>query len=269
MRIAFFADNRHEAAQLVRSLEHHLPTSQEAVSCVCFHQVDALRSAMRSETFDLLLFDAGDEIASGIEMLRWLREHRESPMPVILLSSCAVDRRIAEALEGGADDYVLKPFRPLELRARIRKLMHRAITVQDGTQKHTQPLARVERLGHWSFDHSALRVYIDLPETALPAPVAACFALTHREFVILIALFRRIGRVVSRAHLIEIAGLKGEDTQSRALDNHVYRLRKRVESQVHGRVRLRTIYGQGYRLEWINGAVAAPHELARSADASA
>lgn len=268
MRIAYFENNRHEAAQLVRSLEHHLPTSQEAVSCVCFDQVDALRSALRNDTFDLLLFDAGDETTPGIEMVRWLREHRESPMPVILLSSCAVDRQIAEALEGGADDYVLKPFRPMELRARIRKLMHRATALQAGGHKHLQPLARVERLGHWSFDHHALSVAIDVPETASPAPVAASFELTHREFVILIALFRRIGRVVSRAHLIEVAGLKDEDAQSRALDSHVYRLRKRVESHVHGRVRLRTIYAQGYRLEWVNGTAAVPHDASRSAETS-
>lgn len=268
MRIAFFGDNRHDTAQLVRSLEYHLPISQERVLvCVCFEQIAALRSALRNETFDLLLFDAGEETSPGIEILRWLRDHRESAMPVILLSSCAVDRHIADALEAGADDYVLQPFRPMELRARVRKLMHRETTMPDRGHHHAQPLARVERLGHWSFDHSALSVCIDIPETASTTSEAACFRLTHREFVILVALFRRIGRVVSRAHLIEIAGLKGEDTQSRALDNHVYRLRKRVESQYHGRVRLRTIYAQGYRLEWLNDT-AVVVDLALPADAA-
>ena len=115
----------------------------------------------------------------------------------------------------GADDYVVKPFRMIELCARIRRLMAR---------RPTPPVLEVNRFGDWKFDYSDLSVddFID------PEEKPRRILLTEREFRLALALFRHTGQPVSRAYLLECVGLPPRETASRALDSHVYRLRNKL-----------------------------------------
>jgi DNA-binding response OmpR family regulator len=151
-----------------------------------------------------------------------------------MLSSRTSERDVAAALGWGANDYLVKPFRPIELCARIRRLLKQAQLTWDGQ----------ERFGHWAFDRTELTLATDFScETDQQR-----LRLTDREFRLAQTLFRSIGKVVSRAHLMESAGYDG-DGISRLLDSHGYRLRTKLNQFAAGRLRLQTIYGQGYRLE--------------------
>jgi two-component system OmpR family response regulator len=184
-------------------------------------RLDAAR-VVATEPFDLLLLDWQLPDGSGIA---WLRARRAAgdATPVIMLT--ARDRladRI-EGLDGGADDYLVKPFAPEELAARIRALARRGSVAG--------PVLR------------AAGVEIDLAARA--ARVAGeRVDLTAREWAVLEALALRAGRVVPKADLERLVlGMEGE-VSSNALEVHVSALRRKL-----GRDLIETVRGLGYRLE--------------------
>jgi len=239
MRIAVLDDNPTQLALLDHTLTHELALPDEVVSCTPFMAGEKLRHVLRNEVFDLLILDWNVPDLDGLELLCWLRCQQKSEVPVILLSSRSSERDVAEALRIGADDYIVKPFRPIELCARVRRLLLRRGT----------PVAKeqVERFGAWTFDRASLSATITFSEASTPA---RHFSLTDREFRLVLTLFRNAGTPVSRDYLLESAGYSAEEgVTSRLLDSHVYRLRNKLGLQSGNGVCLQTIYGQGYRLE--------------------
>ena len=116
---------------------------------------EALRRSLRQETYDLLVLDWNVPDLDGVELLHWLRNFRKSEVPVIMLSSRGAERDVAGAFGIGADDYVVKPFRTLELCARIRRLMAR----------RPLPAAMdIEHFGDWRFDRPNLNVQFPAPD---------------------------------------------------------------------------------------------------------
>ena len=154
-------------------------------------------------------------------------------------------------MDEGANDYVVKPFRSVELCARVRRLLKlRSDQTQANALKQT-PLQ--ERYGPWLFDRGQLVVEIASPTGAGPQK---CH-VTDREFRMALALFRHIGQPVSRSYLLEQAGHRGDALSSRALDSHIYRLRSKLGLHPANGIQLQTVYGQGYRLEWVRSDGAA------------
>ena len=205
-----------------------------------FDKGEALRKSLRQETFDLLVLDWNVPDLDGVELLHWLRSFQKSEVPVIMLSSRSAERDVAGALGIGADDYVVKPFRTMELCARIRRLMTR--------QPSLTAAAEQERFGAWRFDQPNLCVHFKSTDGAVTR-----IALTDREFRLALALFRHLGHAVSRAYLLEKLGVHGEEMPSRALDSHIYRLRSKLGLHSASGLRLQTVYGRGYRLERVTG----------------
>lgn len=186
-----------------------------------FERLDAARLAA-TEPFDLLLLDWQLPDGSG---LAWLRARRAAgdATPVIMLT--ARDRlgdRI-DGLDSGADDYLVKPFAPEELAARIRALARRgsmAGAVLRAGEVEIDLAARAARLAGERVD------------------------LTAREWAVLEALALRAGRVVPKADLERLVlGMEGE-VSSNALEVHVSALRRKL-----GRDVIETVRGLGYRLE--------------------
>jgi DNA-binding response OmpR family regulator len=236
MRIAILEDESDQMEHLVRSLEHHLVLGDESVVCVRFDRGEPLRLALRRETFDLLVLDWNVPDLDGVDLLRWLRQHQQSAVPVIMLSSRSSERDVAAALSLGADDYLVKPLRPLELAARIKRLL---------VKQEADVWKPVQRFGAWVFDRASSSVQIEQEGGSQR------FELTDRDFRLALALFRNLGRPVSRAYLMESMGLNG-DLQSRALDTQIYRLRSRLGLGPSRGLQLQTVYGQGYRLKYFN-----------------
>ena len=223
-------------SHLVDVLENHLLIqADDPVKCVPFHSGEALRNALRTESFDLLVLDWNVPDLDGLRLLAWLRRQRESTIPVVMLSARNSERDAACALDAGADDYVIKPFRPLELAARLRRL----VAVPHSAAKGAQ-----ERFGNWLFDRSALSAQFQ----PVAGEQARWVSLSDSEFHMALALFRNLGRPVSRAHLLERVGRDGEPT-NRALDSQIYRLHTKLRLNAENGLRLLTVYGLGYRLE--------------------
>jgi len=250
MRIAVLEDEPAQMSHLVDMLQNLLFNNvDEPVSCVPFNSGEQLRSALRTESFDLLVLDWNVPDLDGLQLLSWLRRQRESTVPVVMLSARNSERDAVCALDAGADDYIVKPFRPLELAARLRRLVAPAQPASKGTQ---------ERFGRWLFDRSVSSVQFQLAT----GEQARWVSLSASEFHMALALFRNLGRSVSRAHLLERVGRDGEPS-SRALDSQIYRLRTKLRLNVENGLRLHAVYGQGYRLEFCEHGGVAEQEQGR------
>jgi len=192
---------------------------------------EALRE-VRAATPDLVVLDLMLPGLGGLDVCRRLRsDPATASLPIIMLTakSDEIDRVVG--LEIGADDYVVKPFSPKELVARVRAVLRRArATVPAGA-----PGLR------------AVALALD-PGRHLATVDARPLALTPKEFDLLQALMESAGRVLSREQLLaRVWGYAhAEEIESRTVDVHVRRLRAKLGPE--GR-RITTITGVGYRLE--------------------
>ncbi|OYU28435.1 MAG: DNA-binding response regulator [Burkholderiales bacterium PBB2] len=192
------------------------------------HVVDwfqCLRDAqlVLSEPYDLLLVDWQLPDGSGVDWIRQLRT-RGLGLPIIVLT--AKDRlsdRI-QGLDSGADDYLVKPFQPEELAARIRALQRRALS-QGAQRRRLNEEVEMDLAAKCVYRHSQR---VDL---------------TAREWTLLEALVARAGRVVSKSDLEALTqGFEGE-AASNVLEVHVFNLRRKL-----GRSLIETVRGLGYRV---------------------
>ena len=184
--------------------------------------VDAL-SLARDDSFDLLVLDLGLPALDGQEVLRRMRARGEK-MPVIILTARTGVEDTVEGLEGGADDYVAKPFRFEELLARIR------VRLRDtGTDEVT-----VLRAGGVTLDVRTRRAGVN----------GRSVELTAREFALLETLMRHAGQVMSREQLLSHVWGYDFDPGSNVVDVYVRYLRKKLGPDV-----IRTVRGMGYRLD--------------------
>ena len=230
MRIALFEDDPVDLLLLTAVLSKAPAQGEVPLTPIAFTEEAALRRAVVEEPFDLLIFDPISLVDDGLPLLTWLRKVLESKVPVIVLSARGAAHDVANALEAGADDYVVKPFRPIEMRARVQRFSGLADAVG----------GRIEAAGNWTFlsDRSAV-VHAGL--------INETFDLSDLQFNLALALFRNSGRVMSRFELLEATNTKYRSMGTRVLDNHIFKLRRTLKLEDKG-VQLRTVYGKGYRL---------------------
>lgn len=241
MRIAILEDDLVQQKLLVRTLEAQ--PGADAVRCEVFVDGRDLQRVLRRESFDLVILDWSVPSLDGMELLYWLRTWKSSRVPVLMVSSRGGEQDVADALHAGADDYVVKPFRPLELRARVSRLAQRG---------GAGPRRTRQTIGRWTLDAAERSVSFQ----SSPQSEAESHTLTAREFQLVQLLFGRLGQTVSRAHLLEAAGYETEDEPSRTLDSHIYRLRRKLQLEASRGVNLRAVYGQGYCLDMPREAAA-------------
>jgi DNA-binding response OmpR family regulator len=186
-------------------------------------------TAFHSARPDLAVLDLGLPGIDGLDVLRELR--RESNIPVIILTARGEESDRLVGLELGADDYVVKPFSPKELVARVRAVLRRA----EGGAAAGAELIRVADL------------MLDLPRMRLTVgggPVE----LTPTEFQLLAALARQPGRIFTRAQLLESVHGVAFESYERAIDTHIKNLRRKIEPDPRQPRYLLTVYGVGYRM---------------------
>lgn len=183
------------------------------------------------DTFDLIVLDWMLPDTDGIEVLRWIREHIDWPIPVLFVTGKDEESDIVLALEQGADDYMVKPVKHKELLARIRALSRRAIPKNDKQQ--------VLEFGQYRFDLIAHKSYLnDVP-----------IDLTQKEFDLVLFLFRYAGRVISRGHILESVWGRNPALNTRTVDTHISRLRSKLQLGPEHGWQLKAVYQHGYRLE--------------------
>ncbi len=184
-----------------------------------------LKAIESGEAFDAVLLDVMLPGLDGLSLLKRLRE--KSQIPVLMLTAKGDETDRVVGLELGADDYLAKPFSPRELLARLRAVLRR-----------TQGDPNKERLtlGRMSFDVAARSVQRD----------GRVVELTGLEFDLLLALARRVGRVVPRSNLLELAGRSDVNVSDRTVDVHVSHIRKKLGDD--DALLLKTVRGVGYVL---------------------
>jgi DNA-binding response OmpR family regulator len=176
------------------------------------------------EDFDLLILDLGLPGKDGLEVLRELRSQGQRLPTIVLTARDDVEDKVA-GLEGGADDYVTKPFRFEELLARMRARLRTDAGAIQLTVLH---------VGDVVLDPRTRRLAVD----------GRTVELSAREFAILDTFMRHPGQVLSREQLISHVWGYDHDRGSNVIDVYVGYLRKKV-----GTHHIRTVRGAGYRFE--------------------
>nr|WP_210262008.1 response regulator transcription factor [Bradyrhizobium aeschynomenes] len=188
--------------------------------------LDEGRAAIAVRNFELVVIDRGLPDGDGLALLPHLRQQKPSPATVVLT---ALDdpADIARALDEGADDYVAKPFEPIELVARARAVLRRLFLDRGA----------MVSIANLSYDIVNRAVCVDQTPIVVP----------RRELAILEALVRGSGRVVLRETLESAAYGFEDEIQSNAIEAHVSRLRRRLR-EANCKATIRPVRGLGYLL---------------------
>ena len=179
---------------------------------------------------DLVLLDVMLPDQSGIEICQQMRSLK--PVPIIMVTARDSEVDIVLGLELGASDYVAKPFRLRELVARMRAVLRRGVAV---TEHHEEVLA----VGPVRLD--AGRREVTVQEVAVD--------LSRKEFDLLALLMSHSGQVVTRDWCIDRLWWDQELTDTRTLDTHIKRLRRKIEPDPANPRHLVTVRGVGFRFE--------------------
>lgn len=218
MRILLVEDNRELSQWLARTLQ------RDRYAVECAYDGEDANERLRSQKYDLVILDLALPRMEGEEVLRRLRKRDEETPVLVLTAKNTVEGRVG-SLDGGADDYMVKPFEVVELEARIRVLLRRRA-------RHKSP---VIVCGELAYDTN----------TRLFSVRGAALALTPREHAVLEALTMNLGKTVSKTALAETLYTLDDDASSDAIEIYVHRLRKKMEGCDAAIVTLR---GLGYLL---------------------
>jgi two-component system, OmpR family, response regulator len=186
-----------------------------------------------SEPVDLLLLDLRLPGENGLELARQVRER--SQVPILILSGQSDEADRVMGLELAADDYVVKPFSPRELLARIRALLRR--TQVSAGAALPDDAVRAYRFAGWE---------LNLRSRRLTSASGEVIPLTNSEFSLLCAFLGSPQRVLSREQLLERSRLHSLEVYDRSIDVTILRLRRRIESDSSNPALLTTERGAGY-----------------------
>jgi two-component system, OmpR family, alkaline phosphatase synthesis response regulator PhoP len=184
-------------------------------------------ASVRSAKPDLLVLDLGLPGGDGLDVAREIRRWSDTPIVMLTARGDETDRIVG--LEIGADDYVVKPFSPKELVARVRAVLRRSRTAARGDE--------VVRAGDVEIDTAKMRVSVGGTQVDL----------TPTEFQLLATLAREPGRVFTRSQLLDAVHGVAIESYERAIDAHVKNIRRKIEPEPGSPRYVVTVHGVGYR----------------------
>ena len=199
----------------------------------------AMRRILRARDIDLIILDLGLPDEDGLSLTKELRG--VSDIPVIILTGKGDEVDKVLGLELGADDYIVKPFPPRELLARVRTVLRRTGRSRPGPAEgaavrpgNSLPIAAFRG---WRLDTAARELY---------TPSGSLVHLTSVEFELLAALVRSPNTVLSRTHLLRICSGREWSPYDRSVDIHIGRLRSKIEPDPKAPSFIKTVRGTGY-----------------------
>jgi two-component system, OmpR family, alkaline phosphatase synthesis response regulator PhoP len=184
-------------------------------------------ASVRSARPDLLVLDLGLPGQDGLDVAREIRRWSNTPIVMLTARGDETDRIVG--LELGADDYVVKPFSPKELVARVRAVLRRSRTAARGDE--------IVRAGDVEIDTGKMRVSV----------AGTSVELTPTEFQLLATLAREPGRVFTRSQLLDAVHGVAIESYERAIDAHVKNIRRKIEPTPGSPRYVVTVHGVGYR----------------------
>lgn len=223
MKTVLVVDDELQITRLVRDYLH-----QAGFAVLTVGDGPAAVATVRSAKPDLVVLDLGLPGMDGLDVTRAIR--RSSAIPIVMLTARREETERVVGLELGADDYVVKPFSPKELVARVRAVLRRT-EAKEGT-------AEIVRAQDLLMDVSRMRVWVADREVDL----------TATEFQLLLTLAREPGRVFTRSQLLDAVHGVAFESYERAVDAHVKNIRRKLEPDPRHPRYLLTVYGVGYRV---------------------
>jgi DNA-binding response OmpR family regulator len=225
LRIAILEDDEHLALLMQQWLE------AVGHECQIFHAGSPFKRVVAIESFDLLILDWILPDTSGDEVLLWVREHIDWHIPVMFITVLDSEENIVKGLTLGADDYMVKPVKQLEMLARVAALGRRINVIAEPRQISYDP---------YQFDMTKRVVSNN------GSPIS----LTNKEFDLAAFLFKYQGRIISRGHILESVWGSSQELNTRTVDTHISRIRNKLGLHPEeSEWRLSSIYMHGYRLE--------------------
>jgi len=224
MQVAVLDDDIHQLDLLSHAVQ------ALGYACHRFSTGAGLLHALQQASFDLFLIDWELPDMPGLDVLRTLRLGHRTQSPVIFVTQRDDERDVVQALSAGADDYVVKPVRSAELKARVLALLRRA---------YPSDAATGLRHGDFLLQPSSHSVYYQ------GHPVV----LKQREFDLALYLFRNVGKLVPRELIEQAVWGRSIGPDSRTLATHISKLRLKLDLNQKNGVRLVSVYSHGYRLE--------------------
>lgn len=194
----------------------------------------AARQALGANAIDLVVLDIMMPGEDGLSLCRHLREAGD--MPIILLTARSEETDRIVGLEMGADDYVVKPFSPRELVARIKTILRRTAS---GNGRAMAAPSRVFRFGDWT---------LDTDQWTLTGGDGIAMPLSTADFRLLIAFLERPRQVLTRDQLLDLTQGREANPFDRAIDNQISRLRRKIEPDPKTPTLIKTVWGGGYML---------------------
>lgn len=216
MRILLVEDDK----MIAEAISNGLKTARYAVDWV--NNGNTAEQALNSQQYDLVLLDLSLPGQDGLQVLKHLRQEKNNTPVLIVTARDDLDSRLA-GLDGGADDYIIKPFDLSELLARIRAVLRR----QSG---QSTPL-----LSNGAITLNPTNYQVTLADQ--PTPIE----LSNKEFAILQALMTRPGIIHSRADLEDKIYAWGDEVESNAIDFLIHALRKKI-----GKEHIKNVRGVGW-----------------------
>jgi len=227
MKILIVEDEEHLADGLRFNLE------AEGYETVIAPDGDVALARLGDAAFDAIVLDVMLPTIDGFEVARTMRG-REDYTPVLMLTARGRPEDVLSGFEAGADDYLAKPFDLDIFLARLNGLLRRRRWIESGSKPVSPPSMTINGR-HIDFENLELKSGDDVVH------------LTLMEAKLLQYLIENEGRAVSRKEILEKVWLLQEDTDTRAIDNFIVRLRKHLEDAPNDPKILQTVRGIGYR----------------------
>lgn len=202
------------------------------MQCQCVGNGSAMREAVNATAFDLIILDLMLPGEDGLSLCRYLRSTGDTPVIMLTARGETADRIVG--LELGADDYIVKPFDPRELVARIHTVLRRTRS----REKPATPDA--VRFAGWQLCH---------PKREVTTPAQVVVPLSNAEYRLLCAFLARPQRILSREQLLDAARGRAVEAFDRSIDLLVSRLRQKLGDDPKAPRLLKTVRGEGYMLD--------------------
>jgi DNA-binding response OmpR family regulator len=229
MRIAILEDDMDQADLLEAWL------TEAGHQCTVYNDGTMFVRGYSRDSFDLVLLDWVVPNTSGLEVLKHMREHLDKVVPVVFITQRDSEEDIVLALSSGADDYMTKPVRQQETMARVKAIARRAGYGDDNLAE--------------TYDFSPYSIDTRLREVRYNENLVD---MTQKEYELTVFLFKNLGRVISRGHLLEMVWGTSAQINTRTVDTHISRLRSKLNLDGETNWKLTSVYRHGYRLEKIS-----------------
>ena len=226
MRIVILEDDQEQADLLCAWLE------EEGHQTAVYTDGNEFVRGYALDSYDFILLDWIVPNLDGLKVLKHIRDHVDQLVPIVFITQKGTEEDIVSALKNGADDYMTKPVSRDETVARINAIARR-VGVGDINTADT-------------YDFPPYKINTKLREVSCNDEV---ISMTQKEYELTLFLFKNLGRIISRGHLLEMVWGTSSQVNTRTIDTHMSRLRTKLNIDEQDNWKLTSVYRHGYRLE--------------------